>query len=71
MRDIYLKELCLQISDYAHKLYATLIKQCWDPNPTNHPTANELLGQIRKWDIILANSDSFYKDKPEIKRSFN
>ena len=67
IRDICLKELRPIIPEYAPKPYVALMKQCWDPIPTNRPTANGLHNQLWGWSQILAD----YEDDSEIKRAFN
>ena len=63
-----------QIPEYAPEPYVTLMKRCWDPIPTNRPTAFELLGHFRDWDKILSDSISDYnrlKMKQEIEEAFS
>ena len=49
-----------QIPGYAPEPYITLMKRCWDPIPTNRPTANELYNHFRDWQEIISN----YIDMP-------
>src|SRR6266487_6596089 len=56
MRDICLKELRPPIPKYGPEPYVTLMKQCWDPIPTNRPTGYELYSQFWNWSIILHNN---------------
>jgi serine/threonine protein kinase len=45
-----------QIPEYAPKPYVTLMKRCWDPIPTNRPTAEELLNKFNDWLTIIRNN---------------
>ena len=58
MRDISSNQLRPPIPQYAPEPYVTLMKQCWDPIPTNRPTAEELSSQIWDWyDIFFDNHE--------------
>ncbi|CAG8556750.1 8417_t:CDS:2 [Acaulospora morrowiae] len=37
------------IPNYAPEPYIKLMKQCWNPIPTNRPTAYELYEELHKW----------------------
>ena len=69
IRDICINQLRPLIPEYAPEPYVTLMKQCWDPIPTNRPTALQLRKQFNKWYEILG----FFhvKNDPEIRASFN
>ncbi|CAB4388400.1 unnamed protein product [Rhizophagus irregularis] len=41
------------IPEYTPEPYAALMKRCWDPIPTNRPSAYELRGQIANWYIMF------------------
>ncbi|CAB5388680.1 unnamed protein product [Rhizophagus irregularis] len=41
------------IPEYTPEPYAALMKCCWDPIPTNRPSANELLVQTGNWEKII------------------
>ena len=43
-----------QIPEYAPEPYVTLMKDCWDPIPTNRPTALELWQQFMDWHKIIS-----------------
>src|SRR5204862_1402023 len=45
-----------QIPEYAPEPYVILMKCCWDPIPTNHPTAEELWDQFDDWQAIISDS---------------
>lgn len=38
-----------QIPEYTPEPYAALMKRCWDPIPTNRPTAVDLYDEILDW----------------------
>ncbi|GBB87149.1 hypothetical protein RclHR1_01360020 [Rhizophagus clarus] len=44
------------IPEYTPKPYADLMKRCWDPIPSNRPTARELQNQINVWNNIFSNN---------------
>jgi serine/threonine protein kinase len=50
-----------KISKDTPKLIVDLITKCWDSNPKNRPTANELYQILKKWKIEM------YDNKSEIK----
>src|ERR1051325_3402055 len=51
-----------QIPEYAPKPYVTLMKHCWDPIPTNRPTAKELFKQFNNWEEIIWDYMDFYDE---------
>src|ERR1051325_5416809 len=66
-----------QIPEYAPEPYVTLMKHCWDPIPTNRPTAEELNYKFFDWCNIISDSIySYEKDrllamKQEIEEAFS
>jgi serine/threonine protein kinase len=60
-----------QIPEYTPEPYAAIMKLCWDPVPTNRPTAKELFDKFRyllgKYELIDSSDDS----KLEIKEAFS
>src|SRR5581483_6850862 len=44
--DICINELRPLIPEYAPEHYVTLMKQCWDSNPDNRPTALQVYNQL-------------------------
>ncbi|CAG8471623.1 463_t:CDS:2 [Acaulospora morrowiae] len=61
------------IPKYAPEPYIKLMNQCWNPIPTNRPTANELYEEFQKWwnefdqDHVLLQS--FTKEREEVWRA--
>src|SRR5213078_2481937 len=51
-----------QIPEYAPEPYVTLMKHCWDPIPTNRPTATELLVWFSDWSKIIDDLDDLDDD---------
>ncbi|EXX66725.1 uncharacterized protein OCT59_006836 [Rhizophagus irregularis] len=48
-----------QIPEYTPEPYAELMKRCWDPIPTNRPTAKELNDQFwNLFDVLRNNNNS-------------
>ncbi|RGB40452.1 kinase-like domain-containing protein [Rhizophagus diaphanus] len=52
-----------KISEGTPKLITDLITKCWDANPKNRPTANELHQQLRKWKIEMYSNNSEIKSQ--------
>ena len=46
------------ISEDTPKLFADLIRKCWDAKPENRPTARELVRVIRKWRSEIEDKNS-------------
>src|SRR6266511_2369294 len=40
-----------QITEDTPEFYVELMKRCWDPNPKNRPTANEIFNCIKEYHI--------------------
>ncbi|GBB84835.1 hypothetical protein RclHR1_01140024 [Rhizophagus clarus] len=62
-----------QIPEYTPEPYATLMKRCWDPVPTNRPTTNELWYQLYELnDGLNRHPNEPSEDRIlEIKEAFN
>src|SRR5436190_16879382 len=58
-----------QIPEYAPEPYVTLMKRCWDPIPTNRPTADKLWNQFIGWQGIMLADEG--KWPQEIKEAFS
>ena len=52
-----------QITDNTPELYAKLMKMCWDHDPENRPTAEEIMSCL--WGYVRSNATK------EIKKSSN
>ena len=55
-----------QITDDTPEFYSDLMKRCWDHNPENRPTANEICDYFSYSNIILGKSEII--DLAEAKR---
>ncbi|PKB95416.1 hypothetical protein RhiirA5_436758 [Rhizophagus irregularis] len=69
-----------QIPEYTPEPYAKLMKHCWDPIPTNRPTAKKLNSQLTDlWEMLVIDDlSSLSKDHgleikeiKEFKEAFN
>ncbi|PKY29197.1 kinase-like protein [Rhizophagus irregularis] len=63
-----------QIPEYTPEPYAELMKRCWDPIPTNRPTAKELENQFWNLFNVLNNNNSIELSEDrqlEIKEAFS
>src|ERR1044072_5038991 len=63
-----------QAPEYAPEPYVTLMKCCWDPIPTNRPTAKELNSRFCDWyDIMFDFLDKSYDKsaKQETEEAFS
>uniref|UniRef100_U9U989 Protein kinase domain-containing protein n=2 Tax=Rhizophagus irregularis TaxID=588596 RepID=U9U989_RHIID len=69
-----------QFPEYTPEPYAKLMKRCWDPIPTNRPTAKELNSQLTDlWEMLVIDDlSSLSKDHgleikeiKEFKEAFN
>ncbi|RIA95214.1 kinase-like domain-containing protein [Glomus cerebriforme] len=57
------------IPEYAPEPYADLMKRCWDPDPTNRPTAYELLEKSNAWHSILTGNN--FSEPNNLKKAFS
>ncbi|CAB5388760.1 unnamed protein product [Rhizophagus irregularis] len=62
-----------QIPEYTPEPYAELMKRCWDPIPTNRPTARELSNQFKNlFETFYSLKSELSEDRQlEIKEAFS
>ncbi|RIA81310.1 hypothetical protein C1645_790656 [Glomus cerebriforme] len=51
------------IPEYTPEPYADLMKRCWSPDPTDRPTAEELVDKFYDWENILLGDNSSESDE--------